>query len=428
MQVKSKKSGVGSAIHFLRSLCVDFSTMCFTIVALVMVVTATQPIATASDTEFILLKSGKVLEGTVSTSRKGTRIDFPKGDYIIVPSPRVEKSFESMRDLVKYKTAVTPLSLNEQSRLLEWLLDQEEYNMAAAQLVECQRANISIDASDWTKRIAKKKDSTTTKSALPNRRKGSTGYVATSRYDSEAGFINKVQQHFVIGCGLSGCHDTASKTPFKLDSYFGKPLSQTQSSKNFAAASEYLRTAEKAKLLQEMVTKPHGRLAVAVYPRSSKPYLAITTWINATRNAMPRRTHAATSNGLTSRSPSRSIAKLSSNTRPKSLPILSPKELPAAGKQRSPSRMAGTKSKPSSAHSQHDSTDSFGRFSGDSVAMFSEFKPRDEFDPEIFNRYQKEKSIGAVKDNNQFRDQMESTSSNQVPSRLISPESSKSKK
>lgn len=79
-------------------------------------------------------------------------------------------------------------------------------------------------------------------------------------------------------------------------------------------------------------------------------------------------------------------------------------------------------------HSQHDSTDSFGRFSGDSVAMFSEFKPRDEFDPEIFNRYQKEKSIGAVKDNNQFRDQMESTSSNQVPSRLISPESSKSKK
>ncbi len=428
MQVKTKNSGVGSGNDFLRSLGFDFSTLCFTIVALAMVVTATEAIATASDTEFILLKSGKVLEGTVSTSRKGTRIDFPKGDYILVPSPRVEKSFESMRDLVKYKTAVTPLSTKEQSRLLEWLLDQKEYNMATAQLVECQRANISIDASDWTKRIAQKKDSTVKKSALPNRREDSPKYVATSRYDSEAEFVNKVQQHFVIGCGLSGCHDTASKTPFKLDSYLGKSLSQTQSSKNFSAASEYLQTAEKAKLLQEMVTQPHGRLAAAVYPRPGKPYLAITTWINATRNAMPRRKHAETSNGRTSPSPSRRIAKLSSNTRPKSLPILSPERLPAAGKQRSPSRMAGTKSKPSSTHSQHDSTDSFGRFSGDSNAIFSEFKPRDEFDPEIFNRYQKEKLIGAVKDDIQIHDPVESTSSNQVPSRLILPESSKSKK
>lgn len=425
MQVKTKNSLVGSSIQRVRSRCIEFSTLCFATIALVMVVTATERIATANDTEFILLKSGKVLEGTVSTSRKGTRIDFPKGEYILVPSPRVEKSFESMRDLVKYKTAITPLSSQDQSRLLDWLLEHEEYNMAAAQLVECQRANIPIDVADWTKRIGQKKDPATKKSALPNNKEISTKYVANSGYDSKAAFMNKVQRHFVIGCGLSGCHDSVSKTPFKLYSSFGKPLDQTQSSKNFSVASQYLQTAEKAKVLQEMVTTPHGRLSAAVYPRPSKPYLAITTWINATRNSMPRRGQDQKSDRLTSKTPP--LAESSSNSRPKSLPVLAPTKVPPAGKQPFSSRMAGAKSNPATAQSGSESTDSFGSLSGDLNTMFSEFKPRDEFDPEIFNRLQKEKSMGAVKDDNQPGDPTESASSNQVPSRLISPESSKSK-
>lgn len=392
--------------------------------------------ATANDGEYILLKSGKVLEGSISTSRHGTRIDFPKGDYILVPSTRFEKSFENMRDLVKYKAAVTPLSIREQSRLLSWLVEYEEFEMAELQLVECQKAEVAIDVADWKKQIAKARSSKSkvkfatakvaeSNSALAEPTARSLVKTESWRDLSKASFTKNVQQHLVMGCGLSGCHDPTSATKLKLYSTFAKPIDETQTAKNFSSASQFLQNAEQARLLHEMVMTAHGRLTSPVYPKPSKPYLAIVTWINATRNAMPRPIAHQSPRGTAVSQPQ--VQTQASNNGPKSLPVLTPNSQTNSNQNRP--RPNSVKSSSPAIPAPFQGTDSFGSLSdsrfSDLDAMFDEFQPKDEFDPEIFNRMQNEKFSQSLESSTVPNEMKQPTT--QAPSRLISPDSSKSK-
>ena len=381
--------------------------------------------AVANDSQYILLKSGKVLEGMVTTSRQGTRIDFPKGDYILVPSTRFEKSFESMRDLVRYKAAVTPLSIREQSRLLTWLVEYEQFEMAELQLVECQKAEVPIDIADWRSLLARAKMTAEGSPGSSEAATKSPRETESWRDHSKASFTKNVQQHFVVGCALSGCHDSNSTNKFRLYSTFAKPIDETQAAKNFLSASQFLQSAEQAEMLHKMVMTSHGRLTSPVYPRPSKPYLAIVTWINATRNAMPRPIANQSQGGIEVSQPQ--IQKSAMNDRPKTLPVLTPKARTNSSQNRA--TKIAKKSYPDGIPAQAQAADSFeslsdSRFS-DLDAIFDSFQPRDEFDPEIFNRMQNEKFSHLLESSKEPIEMKQPIT--QTPSRLISPDSSKSK-
>ncbi|MEE2641234.1 MAG: hypothetical protein VX768_11455 [Planctomycetota bacterium] len=324
-------------------------------------------IVNADEMGYVLLKSGKILQGTATEQRNQTRIEFPNGDYILIPSQNIEKSFEFRRDVFNYRSAITPLNETAQNHLLAWLVEQRNYERAREQLNALRGSGLKLDYSGWESVIDEKAEP-----ALVKKR------PTEKPFYHKKGFPSRVQQHLVLGCALSGCHRQSAEN--SLSFQFPDNLSDPHASKaRFEEISQMIRRVGSVAFLKNTSGR-HGNLKAPMYPKSTAEYLEIATWVNGAgfpRTALPR-------NGQHVR------------------PVAAMSQTPASVPRIQPTRQ---------------SEQAEYRIKAAPVTDAARFRPRDEFDPEIFNRLQEEKS----KSRNTTANRIQSAP--QTPPRLISPES-----
>lgn len=328
----------------------------------------------AQDPRFILLKSGNVLEGKTTQFRDQTKIEFPNEDYLFVETEKIERTFLNWKDVFNYRAAVTPLERAAQERFLQWVIKHKNYDYAKQHLRELGSTDVEIDFEKWNRIISQRLDA----NAILSRSQSSL------YRDPQTVFANQVELHLVHGCGLAGCH--GSKDPRTMKLVDPTQLAdKAATNPNYENVTQAIKKVGKEVFLRH-VSQKHGRLRHGMYPTATLEYLAIATWVNGSVSA-------------TSRQVLRPEPQI--QTKLKSIPQIS--KLSKSSEEKSDYKIS----------SQSQLVD---------AKTQSEFKPRDEFDPEIFNRLQEQKwgKKEEPADRQSFN--------GQVPERLISPAATASRK
>ena len=288
---------------------------------------------------FVLLKSGRIVEGQPFVEEEKTRIELSGGDYIVIPNNKIAKSFRRRNDVFNYKAAITPIQTNAQNALMRWVIMQKNATFATQHLNELRRHAQQLPQFDfeyWSSAISKRKSTQTTQLAT------------TSSARSNQYFKTKVENHLVMGCALSGCHRSNSAVSYNLVSQL--ELDSANNLENLNRTRKILRQIGKSTYLQKVAHK-HGSLRAAMYPKATKEYLEIATWVNSLKVQNPTQQ-------LTIK-----------NKRPPTI-----QSVPSIQNYKSDSRTP-ERSVSQASYLDLDETDA----------------PRDEFDPLIFNRKQQEK-------------------------------------
>ena len=322
--------------------------------------------------KFVLLRSGKIIEGKANRVGRETRIDLADGGYIVVPSEKIEKSFRARRDVFNYRIAITPISPRQQDDLLYWLCKEKAYGMAESQLNElAAHPNLlkGFDMRGWRETLKKKTTATP-----------SVATTVQTQPLPQANFAKNVNNHLVLGCAISGCHNSDSNSSFSLtERLYSTEATQLE---NFKTTRSQIQSIGKQKFLS-FVSRKHGPLKRGMYPTATREYLAIATWVNGLK---------------VSQDTTQPLVQSTKQPKLKTIPSFSPKPIDR------------TRSKPIM-------DSKVIQTSAD-----SEFVPRDEFDPEIFNRMQSEK-WDVVQKPVKAKERVSA-----APQRLISPDKTNSRK
>lgn len=309
-----------------------------------------------SGDQYILLRSGGILEGQVETRGTDSRILFPGGDYFVLPSEQIEKTFRSRRDVFRYKIAVTPMEPRAQHQLLTWLCEHQAFEFAERQLADIPRNDPIwnlFDHADWLNRIRRQAERDQLKDPT-------TSAVSPAAENSEDRFRTDVEKHLVLGCHTAGCHGRTADFRYQLTGLLEAQAGQANAS-NYRETLRMIKELGPRKFL-EHVSKPHGPLQRGMYPTATREYLAIATWTNSLDLPDPASDPPIGKPVPAQRSDIRPLASI-----PK-IPVIEP-----------PRRQS-----PAPRENQH-------------LANSGPFVPRDEFDPEIFNRLQRQKRDPATR-------------------------------
>lgn len=346
----------------------------------------------------VLLKSGKILEGRTTSFRNETRIDLDDQNYILIPSSRIDRLFSTKKDLVNYKVAITPMKPVAQSQLLQWLYRNGFPERVRSQLIEIRHSQVDMDHQLWAKRLSQSPirggvEVPNSRVDVQNKRVHRPDKMADLQKAAEVEFQRRfasgIQNHLLLGCGISGCHDATADSRFFVESELGHPVTAVQTDRNYEVLLEYVSENGPQEFLK-FVSNQHGGLRTPIYYRSSTAYLQIATWTNGLAK------------NLRLKKPQRvGVGQVSDG---KTL-----KTIPPIGK-RDPKVIKGN------------ADSGFPRLPSISSSPVGAIG--DEFDPEIFNRIQ---TARWAKARQTTSDQESRLSPPKLPSRLISPDSTRSR-
>lgn len=335
----------------------------------------------ADGKRFLLLRSGRIVEGKVDQIGTDSRINLEQGGYFVVSSDRIEKAFRSRRDVFNYKIAITPLTRKSQNELFYWLLKQDAFDQAGLHLEYLRKFESKLpdfDFKGWHESILKKQE------------KHVSNPSKVLKTDSDV-FRERIESHLVLGCALSGCHKNQSLNQYNLiDSQLSTVRNEAS---NYETTKKAIATLGQQEFLKYVSSK-HANLKRGIYPTATTEYLAIATWVNSLTTPGPvtiEKTQANKNVSTANRSPGQS-----------------PHRVPNLG-NRPPANQSSNLVK--QINERNTGLDA------------NEFVPRDEFDPEIFNRNQKKNWAQTVR-----RPTPSITvEPAQTPQRLISPDKTRSK-
>lgn len=322
---------------------------------------------------FTLMRSGKIIAGTAVVQGGQTKIMLGADNYILFSSSQIHKTFKNRQDVFRFKAAITPLTAEKQNSLLQWIVEQENYSFAMDHLQCLQETEIELDFKGWRDILAKRSQKTTPQFELQRKMTHKTE------------FARLIENHLVLGCGITGCHGEHSTNQFLItENDLHLPLRRRV--KNF---QNTVSTIDRigAKVFLEHASQKHGALIKGMYPKATSQYLDIAAWANS----LPKETKmrmAARGSTVQIEPPQRPVP-------PKTVPVLFPQE---SGDTAAPYRIG---KKPPGKEVRH---------------------VKDEFDPAKFNGLQ-ERKWSRLHDKVQV-----SPLPSAPPSRLISPDSTLFKK
>lgn len=323
-------------------------------------------------TEFTLMRSGKIIPGTTVVVGDQTKIILDDENYILFPASQVLKTFKNRHDVFRYKAAITPLKTDRQNELLQWIVAQKNYAFGISHLQDLQQTDIEFDFAGWNKILFQRSQSV------------SISPPANHDLTLRSEFSRRIENHLVLGCGISSCHRQGTADQFVIrESDLQQPLQKRV--RNFPRTQG---TVDRLgpKVFLDFVSKKHGPLINGMYPKATTQYLEIATWVNALAKTISEQP-------LPLETPPH-VEPKPGPTPPKTIPDFSRRKLPAKKTQYK---------------------------IGLNTNQESVFDSEDEFHPAKFNRIQQQKWKRRTKE-----DQPSPMASN-APQRLISPDSTSSR-
>ena len=311
--------------------------------------------------EMLLLQSGAVLEGEVTESTDEWIVTNPTGQMKVRKSDTLTQG-RSAQDLYRWQRSQLigkNGTLDFHLRLADWCLGQELWVEASRELLDAKQLNAdSPQLRALQRRLIQMSESANSQSeaARPIESESVSNQVKIDwhaieqswRIDKEqaAQFARKIQPLLVNNCTTSGCHRAASNNEYQLDISLRRGHSSTDSTRRNLLAT--LATINQEKVtesrLLEAARGPHAKWP-GLTGRNRDAWIAmLEDWV-------------------------RSVAD-SNQTSDKAVTELAME----------PSELAKKRS------SQTDSNKSNAVSNDQPVASEQPFTPRDEFDPEIFNR------------------------------------------
>lgn len=333
--------------------------------------------------EYILLRSGKILQGRLLQQDRDSRIELGNDEYLVLPQESVLRSFKSLKDLIHYRASVTPLETRSQNRLFQWFLEQNSPEAALDHLKYLEENMDSLpefDFDGWKRIIRNRLGKTRAESQ-------STEIAEKTPLTPLNHFSRKVEQHLLVGCAISGCHQTSDQTAYRLHDSLRSTIDPEQRAEsNYAATLATIGRLGKPGFL-ERVSRKHGPLKSGMYSPVSNEFLAIATWVNSLPNS------TLTDANKLKEQPRAAVQSVPARNLPKSIPDHSHSH---------PASVHDVKALPRSIKPQKrvvNSKDSWRIFGPNPNTNEKQiqayrrqpltntaFTPRDEFDPGIFNR------------------------------------------
>ncbi|MEC9092520.1 MAG: hypothetical protein VX438_07440, partial [Planctomycetota bacterium] len=296
-----------------------------------------------------------------------TKIFLGPQDYISFSTSQIKKTFRDFDDVFRYRAASTPLTVSRQNELLQWMVAQKNNRFALTHLAELKQLGLKLDYPGWEAILTQRAPAQT----LPKKKAPKTAFAEYAR---------KVEAHLVLGCGIVGCHGPGTVLAFSLDATSVQNPLQPRI-QNYERTLAIIQQYGKAEFLDYVATK-HGSLVRGMYPKATPEYREIATWVN-------RKPGASSQVNRLKRNQNSAV-----NPTPLSVPRLTRATPPQTIK---PYRIEKA-----------------------SEALPKD-RPKDEFDPWIFNQLQRRKNQGEPSKSDQAPSEMA------IPKRLIDPDLIRSK-
>lgn len=361
----------------------------------------------AEDSCVVVLRSGGVLTGAVTVSGDRYVVTSPNRT-IDVQAQQVLLVAASMQIAYEQQCAQLPRDNNDaRLRLVEWclrhnLLTQAEQSLADARAIDQFDPRLPI----FDRRLAVAKKPKHSRSVYQtvgsvDDSKSSVELVELEAMASELPpgiverFTRKVQPLLVNSCTASGCHESGAKQQFQLDRAVLHGLANRRITlRNLSATLAYVdRLSPQESELLKMARRNHGgREHAALNPRQLAQLKQLGDWTE----------HLASRSGTPApfREPfvARAVAKPHGTADVKFHPLpsipstfLDRNVEPASHAEADASRVADGEEADSKGQLRPQAQVKFG-------ADLRPWQPKDEFDPEIFNRANKSHDAGGTYD------------------------------
>ena len=349
--------------------------------------------AQAQTPQVVVLRNGNVLQGQVDRLADGYYVTTESSEFRLAARD-VERIAATVQDAYVAKLAdVREDSASDRLALASWCMQQQLWQAAANELAAARaissrnpqigylerRLAVMSEAANRTEPAVQtvETDHTAEQRAAENARL--EALAAELPAGTLEDFARHVQPILVNGCATGGCHSTGDKREFSLNRDLIRGVANRESTlRNLEAVMKFVdrQTPEYSPLLLQPAV-PHGGLPHPVFsgPRQ-KVQDRLVEWVNKATGHDQVETPAAPGSEVEVASHQTSTA---SQTAPEMTPAATPKapehfwEDPAA---------LGVEGESAEAVAAAPAEIKFG-------LTAKRFEPRDEFDPELFNRQMK---------------------------------------
>jgi hypothetical protein len=324
----------------------------------------------------LLLRNGQVLRGEITKAGDYYVVILGPASEVRMPATEVEASCRSLEDAFLWKFShLEPTNHLQRVGLVEWCLRYHLYDQAEEQIEILKQVNADhprlklLEQRLATVRQQAQAPTTASKPAFNVATVSSEQLEATARELPEGSvekFTAVVQPLLLNRCGANGCHGPNSKNGYQLlKPALGQVANRRFTQRNLYSTLQFVdRDEPQNSKLFLLPQQRHGNTAAPVFDEHTQSQLdELARWIAMTvPKPLPTAPASINPTGVLLSPAENPQSRANINANP-ATPIATPTN-PAAA----------TPAQPASAAT------------GDKQAADLPFKPRDPFDPEIFNR------------------------------------------